>query len=240
MKWHWDNIKLIMGLLVVGSLFAFTNQRNATRELRVEDAISFGEGTQLFINYQVVNKLLIQKGKHVRNLQKDALDLSKLEYILNTNPLIQKAQVYLAVNGQLGVRIVQKKPIARVIADGSFYIDDTGKMMPLSDNYSARVIVVTGNVTEKAFDALHELVTYMRQDDFLNKHFVEIQVQANNELVLVTRTHQYEVIFGTVSNKEKKFRNYKAFYQKIKKEQALARYSTVNLEFNSQVVCTKK
>ncbi|NQY06805.1 MAG: hypothetical protein HRT68_11610 [Flavobacteriaceae bacterium] len=240
MKWNWDNIKLILSILVVFFLFAFANQRNGERQLITDESITFLNDENLFINHHVVNKLLIQKDKHVRNLKKDALALNELENDLNENPMIQKAQVYLAVNGELGVNIEQKKPIARVLANGSFYIDDRGKKMPLSDNFSARVILVTGNVTEKYFSEIRDLATYMQQDEFLNMHFDAIHVRSDGELELSTRTQQYKVLLGTAENIEKKFRNYKAFYQKAKKDKSLIRFNLVNLEFNNQVVCTKK
>lgn len=240
MKWRWDNIKLTLGAIGVLGLFAFANTRNSERQLIVDDSITFENDTELYINHQSVNKLLIQKNKHVRNLKKDALDLKELENILDENPMIKKAQVYLTVNGELGVSIKQRKPIARVLANGSFYIDDEGEKMPLSENYSARVILVTGNVTKKAYPIIKDLVTYISADDFLKKHFVTVQIKSNDELYLVTRSQQYKVHLGTISNIEKKFRNYKAFYVKATKDKILDQYNLVNLEFNNQVVCTKK
>ena len=240
MNWPWDNIKLVSGLIGVFGLFAFANSRNAARQLIVNESIEFENNTALLISHQAVNKLLIQKNKHVRNLKKDALDLKELENILDENPMIKKAQVYLTVNGELGVNIKQRKPIARVLAIGSLYIDDEGKMMPLSENFSARVILVTGNVTEKTFPIINELVTYINADDFLKKHFVSVQVEDHNELYLQTRSQDYKVHLGSVLDLEKKFRNYKAFYAKAIKDQIVTQYSLVNLEFKNQVVCTKK
>jgi len=41
-------------------------------------------------------------------------------------------------------------------------------------------------------------------------------------------------------NLDKKISNLKAFYQKAKKDKTLYKYSKVNLQFENQVVCTKK
>jgi cell division protein FtsQ len=39
---------------------------------------------------------------------------------------------------------------------------------------------------------------------------------------------------------DKKFENFKAFYQKAKMDNTLQSYKTVDLQFGSQVVATKK
>lgn len=240
MKLPWDNIKLILALILILGLVAFTNHRNGERDVVVNESIMFENEEDLFINHQSVNKLLIQKTKHVRNLHKDALVLNKLEDTLNKHPMIQNAEVYLSVNGKLGVKIKQKTPIARVMADESFYIDDRGNRMPLSENYSARVILVTGKVVEKNYSSIQDLASFMLADDFLKKHFVEMHFKNEDEVVLKTRSLAYKVNFGTIENIKKKFRNYKAFYLKLKKDNTLGNFKTVNLEFNNQVVCTKK
>ena len=44
---------------------------------------------------------------------------------------------------------------------------------------------------------------------------------------------------GTTKDLDKKMNNFKAFYQKAKKDKLLQTYKTVNLHFDRQVVCTK-
>ena len=51
---------------------------------------------------------------------------------------------------------------------------------------------------------------------------------------------EFEVIIGTPENLETKLKNLKAFYQKAKKDMMLDVYKSVNLQFDNQVVCTKK
>jgi cell division protein FtsQ len=50
----------------------------------------------------------------------------------------------------------------------------------------------------------------------------------------------FEVLVGTLYNLEIKLQNLKAFYQKAKKDKMLDVYKSVNLQFENQVVCTKK
>ena len=50
----------------------------------------------------------------------------------------------------------------------------------------------------------------------------------------------FEIVIGNLDKLDKKINNLKAFYQKAKKDKTLEKYSIVNLQFENQVVCTKK
>ena len=54
------------------------------------------------------------------------------------------------------------------------------------------------------------------------------------------RLLEFEVLVGTLENLDEKMKNLKAFYQKAKKDKVLDVYKSVNLQFESQVVCAKK
>src|SRR5690554_6937774 len=132
-------------LILVVFLYAFSSAKNMDRKVS-QPIIHFKGDNNLFLTHENVSKLLIQNKESVKNKSKETLDLNDLEAALNSNQMVKSAQVYLSVNGQLTVDIEQKKPIARVRTDASFYIDDEGSYMPLSSNYTARVPLVTGNI----------------------------------------------------------------------------------------------
>jgi cell division protein FtsQ len=70
----------------------------------------------------------------------------------------------------LKARVKQKTPIARVFnSNGSFYIDYKGGRMPLSDNFTARVPLVSGEINKKNNEKLAQ-VCRLIYDDFLKKH----------------------------------------------------------------------
>ena len=145
MKINWDYIKLGLLTLFVGFLFAFSSKRNAQRFL-VSKEVIFLEDDNHFISYPTVNKLLIQNNEEVTSIAKEILDLNEMEARLNNNPMISKAEVFVTVDGVLGAKIIQRKPIARVAASTPFYIDESGMEMPLSDEYAARVPIITGKI----------------------------------------------------------------------------------------------
>lgn len=239
MNLNWNNIKIVLVIVVALALFSFGSKRNSSRQVIVKESVEIDGGGNLFINHQVVNKLLIQNGKHVRNITKDALVLNSLEQLLTKNSLIQEAQVYIAVNGQLGVNVKQRNPVARVVASEDFYIDDRAKRMPLSKNHSARVILISGNVKENKFEKIADLIEIINQDGFLKKHIIGVHFLTSNQIELLVSGLKYKIHFGELNDMKIKLKNYKAFFQKSKKDKTLNDYKKVNLEFSKQVVCTK-
>ena len=239
MRINYNYIKIIGLLILVGGLFAFSNQRNKARKVE-ESNIKFLGENKLFITDATVSKLLIQNLRPVTEQPKDIIDLNALEIALNSNPMIKKAEVFMSINGELSAEIEQKRPIARVNTNASYYIDDEGSYMPLSSNYSARVPLVTGNIKKNKLETVFQFAKTVDEDEFLKKHVIEIRQNANATINFKIRKSDFTVHVGTLDNLEKKINNFKAFYQKATKDKILDTYNVVNLKFDKQVICTKK
>nr|WP_034041398.1 cell division protein FtsQ/DivIB [Wocania ichthyoenteri] len=238
MRVNWSYIKMIFLLGLVVFLFAFSLHRNEQRIL-TKPHVKFIGDNNLFITNETVSKLLIQNYRGVKNVTKETLVLNELENALKSNPMIKSAEVYVAVNGRLNAEIEQKTPIARVSTNASYYIDDEGFYMPLSNNYSARVPLVTGYVEKNNLKNVYKVASKVSQDGFLKKNVIEIHQSANKKIYLKLRQCKFLVQLGDVNFLNKKISNLKAFYQKNQKEKTLNNYSKVNLQFENQVVCSK-
>jgi cell division protein FtsQ len=204
-----------------------------------EPQVQFLGDNNLYVTEATVSKLLIQKQGGVKKASKEILDLNQLESALNSNPMIRSAEVYLTVNGALHADIVQKKPIARVSTNASFYIDEEGSYMPLSSNFSARVPIVTGFVRKEALSNVLQIAQKVYNDEFLKKYVIEIHQNEDNSIDLRLRQSSFIVHLGRLNQLNKKVNNLKVFYQKALKEKTLNNYSKINLQFDNQVVCTK-
>lgn len=239
MKINWGYIKVLFLLLVVGFLYAFSNLRNNNRMITESD-IQFTGSDNLFITHENVSKLLIQNESPLQNTPKEIIDLNQLESALNSNPMVKKAEVFVSINGKLSAQVEQKRPIARVYTNASYYIDDEGLYMPLSNNYSARVPLVTGVVYKNKLQKVYKIAKSIDDDMFLKEHVIEIHQDDKQNIVLKLRAYDFEVHLGSLNQLEKKINNLKAFYQKAIKDKTINSYSSVNLRFDSQVICTKK
>lgn len=232
-----NNIKGIIVLAVVSIFFAFSSSQNHAKPIS-EVEVSFIGDNNLFISKTKVDKLLIQNNDYIKCVSKDILDLKALENKLSSHDMIENSEVYISINGILKIDIKQRNPYARVISDSSFYIDNNGTKMPLSDNYSARVLLVHGLNDESKIDYVFKLIKTIRDDEFLNLNVTDILIN-KSDISLRVRNCNFEVLVGDLNNLETKIKNFKAFYQKAYRDKILNNYKKVNLQFNNQIVCTK-
>lgn len=236
---NWTNIRLILMFGVVIVLFSFTSHRNGERKLKKSTVVFVGENA-IFVKPETVNKLLIENKRDASSIKKEGLDLNKIEKVLNTQEMIEKSDVFVSIDGVLKAVVKQKTPIARIMnGNESFYIDYEGGKMPLSDNFTARVPLVSGNLNKENNEELAILFRMIYDDAFLKKNIIGIEIMPNGSLKMLNRNFNYEIDFGRTINVERKFNNYKAFFQKAALDSSLYKYSKIDLRFTEQVVCTK-
>jgi len=238
MQINWNYIKIIALLIVVTGLYAFSNVRSQARNVTEID-IEFVGDQNLYITEAMVNKLLIQNYGPLTNVPKEKLVLNTIEKVIEANDMVKSAQVYLTINGRLTSKIFQRQPIGRVEGSSKFYLDEDGTSMPFSELHSARVPIITGEITGKSLDDVFEILKYINQDDFLRKNVIGIHIASEERYQLKFRVEDFIVNLGNVEDLEEKFKNFKAFYVKAMKDRSLKEYAVVSLEFNNQVVCTK-
>jgi len=239
-KLNWNNIRLILMLVAVVLLYAFSLEKNNNRAI-TELEINFLGDSRLFITEEMVNKLLIEKIGQDRTIVKDELILKSLEGVLTKNQTIESAEVFVTINGKLNAEVKQKTPVARIYdRSSSFYIDYHGTKMPLSDNFSVRVPLVSGRFSDDNKTELTQLFRHIYDDEFLKKNIISIEVKEDQDIILKNRNYNYDILFGKPTGIERKFSNYKAFFQKASQDTLIGMYSQINLKFTKQVVCTKK
>lgn len=193
------------------------------------------------------------------------ISIPNIEKTLNTHPAIENAEVAGDVNGEIRIDITQRTPVCRVInLDGeSYYIDSQSKLMPLNENYSARVIIVNGFITEpyarryqysvneikankifsqvSVLDDVLDVVSYINADTTLHSLIHQVYVNEEKELELFPAIGNHKIIFGGTDHLAEKFNKLKLFYtQGLNKSDSWTKYSTINLKYKNLVVCTKK
>ena len=133
-------LKYLVFLLLtasLGFLYSFSSGRNLQKKVKDVKIEFSGENTN-FLTISMVDKLLIQNTKTVRNLRKSVIDLYGLEDQVNKHPYVAESSVFLDINGTIKTIVKQRAPIARVLhEDTSYYIDKQGVKIPLSpDSFS--------------------------------------------------------------------------------------------------------
>jgi cell division protein FtsQ len=177
------------------------------------------------------------------------IDLRGIEEDLEKDPWIKNAELFFDNRQVLQVRISEREPVARVftIMGNSFYLDSSGKVLPLSERQSARVPVFTGfpfgKKLSKPDSALLKdviaLSNYIVRDSFWNAQVGQVDIVANEfELVPVIGNHI--VRFGSVSDMDKKFKKLFSFYKNVSANVGFDKYETINLAYDGQVVATRR
>jgi cell division protein FtsQ len=188
----------------------------------------------------MVNNLLIQYSGDPLKIKKEKVDLNTLETVLDDHEMIEKAEVFSTIDGSLNAHIKQKTPIIRYVSDNAkYYLDSKGDRIPLSENFSARVPIVVGDIDVGKKKGCMTLFNEIANDDFLKKSITGISISTSGGIVMTNRDYDFKILFGSPVNVAKKLKNYKAFYKHAIKDTLIKNYKSVNLIFTDQVVCKK-
>lgn len=243
---------VLLGGLVVSLAFVQHEQKSVSCT-EIDITIS-PEKDNFFVDRTMVISILTNEGKETDLIGKPVgrLDVSALELKLERNPFIYNAEVYADINGDLKVDVYQRRPVMRVMLnDGTgYYIDNRGLKMPLSELYTAHIVVATGNITENygtndslrtdITRELYTLASFLDKDEFWQAQVEQVYVNEKNDLILVPKIGDHTIVLGTTEGIEEKMNRLMMFYTEALNKMGWNDYSTINLKYEGQIVCTKK
>lgn len=171
-----------------------------------------------------------------------AINTDKIEKELMKNEMIAKVEVYKTPSNKVKLAVVQKIPIMRVIGTyGSFYIDNLGTVMPVSYRYTALLPVASGYVEKDfAMNELYKFALFLHGNDFWNSQIEQIYIHSDKEVELIPRVGNHRIVLGAFDGFEEKLANLQLFYDQVIPKMGWNKYSTINLKYKNQIVCTKK
>lgn len=256
-------VLLVAGL---GTVFAFV-QKQEDELLCSKVNITIDRNPlqeNFFVAEDDIRALIAQRFGQVENTPLKNVDVNYLERLMYTNPWVQRAEVYLIINGVVDIEIEQRQPILRIINQQgeSYYMDSNGMLMLWSPDFTPRLLVVSGNIKESyddwsqarmdelinndtlktrtLLDDFYKMAQFILADEFWSAHVEQIYLNNYGEMELVPKVGDHKIIFGNSGEMEEKFWKLKTFYTEGLNYTGWDRYDTLNLKFNNQVVCTKK
>jgi cell division protein FtsQ len=210
-------------------------------------------GNQFFIEKHEVDEILETQNGKLEGKRIHNINIQALEDRLKANPFILSAKVYGDMDGVLHAEIEQRVPILRIFntSGQDFYVDEKGLKIPLSDHFTARVLVANGSINEIFTGKIDTLSTpmgknvfavadFISRDTLWNEQIVQLFVARNYDIELVPRLGNQKIILGDTDNLKDKFRNLYLFYKKALPKVGWDTYSTINLSFKGQIVCEKR
>ena len=109
-----------------------------------------------FVTKDEILKTLQKKGIKLIGQPIDSIRETYIEKYLSNISFIKKADIYVSVKGTVKIDITQRIPILRIInnRNQNFYLDNYGNYIPLSRNYTAHVITITGHFSKPTSSSL--------------------------------------------------------------------------------------
>ena len=241
------NVGIVLFLVVS---IAFAEWRKSTLVCtQISLQISNQDGNK-FIDLQDVNDLVSDFGtRPVVGGKLIHTSLKTIEVAVKNNNFVERVGVAKNHAGVLKIHVSQTVPIARVFTkDSSFYLTRTGAVIPLSNKYTSRVLLVRGlggknflKGMENKDSKIHEFLSffdYIDKDDFLRKQVAEVHVKEDGDITIFPQVTKQIIEFGEPIRIVDKFERLKIFYKKVLPEKGWNHYDRVNLKYKNQIICS--
>lgn len=247
---------LIIALLVV----AQTSQDNKTVEkpnvsISVVDENAFLTETELLDRLGRLN--LYYSNQLFKNLNTTAIE----EHIRKMHE-VEHVEVYKQLGGNWGIRLKVRQPYARVFNQygESYYIDSKGATMNPSPNFTARVLVFSGKIPDKAdsltvkdieansalkaksnLDEIYHIAKVVHESPFLTAQIAQIHRDKWGDYILTPRVGAQRIVLGPAPSErdvKEKLKKLQTFYKEGLPYVGWNKYKTINLKYRNQIVCT--
>lgn len=239
---------LSLGLMtyIVYAMFFLSGPDEEERCTAVELTVEKDNGSSMFVDAGDIEKILKNANVYPKGMLMKDVDTEKIEETIRGNEFISKVECYKSSNGKLCVNVEQRVPVVFVIPDGKdgYFVDAQGKIIP-NRNSATNLVVASGNIDEKyASKELAEFGQFLQTDEFWNNQIEQIYVTKDRKgkrvVEIVPRVGDQIVYLGTLENYQKKLRKLRTFYDKAVGTVGWEKYARVNLEYDNQIICTKR
>ncbi len=217
-------------------------------------SIRGAQGGSLFSSKEQIAKLLKEaSGGAVKGQRKIGFNLPRIEDLLEQSSWVYNAELYFDNKDILRVNVTERKPLARIFTGNgsSFYIDEAGKQIPLSDKISLDVPVFTGYPNPKIMNAVDSALlehmiaaaSFISSDSFWVSQVSQIDIHKcgagcwNMEMIPVVGNHRVDL--GDGSDIASKFHRLYLFYDQVLKRTGFDKYKRVDVQYNGQVIGIK-
>ncbi|AHF18057.1 hypothetical protein NIASO_19600 [Niabella soli DSM 19437] len=247
----WLGVGIIMFTIVAAAMRVQDDSVCAGYDINIKGA---GGGGSLFTSEAQIIKLL-KEAAHgdIKGERKSGFNLPGIEDLLEQSSWVYNAELYFDNKDILRVNVTERRPLARVFTAGgqSFYIDEAGKQIPLSDKVSLDVPVFTGypnNKIMKASDSslLENMIaaaSFINNDSFWVAQVSQIDIHPDGkdrwDMQMIPVVGNHRVDLGDGSEIASKFHRLYLFYDQVLKRTGFDKYKTVEVQYNGQVVGVK-
>ncbi|MEM8528421.1 MAG: cell division protein FtsQ [Bacteroidota bacterium] len=246
----WAAVLLIMVMLVSSAVNKRQETRSA-REMEINIETETAADSSLITKLEIEELLQTSFNYSILDSELKRIDVQRAERVLEKNPFVKNADVFIDNRGKININVEQRKPVLRVMdSEGrSYYLDASGNYMPLSTHYTARVLVLTGyirphepnfiNDPRNMLKNLFDLTTILRKDEFFNHMIEQVHVAQNGDILFIPKLGKQQILFGKYLNIDAKLQRLKIFYNEAMPQAGWTKYKQIDIRFKNQIVCKK-
>ncbi len=230
---------LLAVVYIFATLYIFTAKNKDVICQNIE--MTFIDNNKInLINTNEIEKFLKDKNLYPVGKPLGEIQTEKIESALKTSEMINRAECYTTPSGTIYLKIKQRTPKFRVLANESYYIDTERKRIKTSPDYTAYLPVVSGNVSfEMAEGELFDFITYLEKNSFWNAQIEQIYIRPDKKVELVPRVGDSIILLGTLDNYQSKLEKLKKLYINCFNTIGWNRYKMIDLQYKGQIVCTR-
>ena len=206
----------------------------------VEIVISDNEMQALSV--ESIEKQLKLRGLDPKGKEMDKIVSGEIEKMLLESSIVKDCQCYKTHKNYIGIHISCKQPIIHVFdqAGGEYYLDSNGAVIRSVQN-AIYLPVASGDIkSEETREGLVKIALFLQKERFWREQVEQIHVTPKQEIVLVPRIGNHIIEIGKADNLEKKLAKLREFYKEGLNKVGWNKYNKINIEFDKQVICTKK
>ncbi|MFN8260888.1 MAG: hypothetical protein U0X41_08160 [Chitinophagales bacterium] len=223
--------------------------RDESRVQKIKIGVDEWNGNFFVSKKQVLD--LIEAQFEVKGRVLSGKDLERIEKAISVIPQVMHSNAYTDDKGNLNIKIEQRKPLCRVynLQGATFYMDENGVKFPVTDNFAAKVPVVTGNITEACdttvpvssveLKRIFNIVRMVNKNKVWQAMIGQYNVAEKAQVELIPRFGNGTVIFGDDRNMESKMKRLDIFYFDVLRKVGWDYYRVINIMYKNQVVCLK-
>lgn len=244
-------VRVLAAMILLLSLFGFANSKQGNMRVQKTEIYVEQEYDNYFIDEKDVHGLMTANGVElVDDKAFKKLDFKTLEKRIKDNLFVEDVEVYRDVKGMMYVKVKQRKPIARIARTWAtdFYLDAKGNLFPLSEKFTARVIIVDGPFVNKLLSKgfkkeesnkpYLEFIKRVEEDAFLSAQIHQISIDPLGRINMYQQVGGQVIEFGYPDeHMDKKFNKLKVYYDRILPTKGWNAYRRVNLNFENQIIC---
>ena len=243
-------IKLLGVIILSFTMIAFVEKKQGDKLCRDISIAVHDNGTNYFLDKEEIYRLITNDDQDILvGTLYENIDLKSIERRILSNEYVKTAEAYTNLRGQVFIDVTLNIPIARFMLNGKkdFYICENGRIMPVSDKYTSRVLLLSGeslnhipegNIRiDTSYAELFELMKYIHNDEFWKAQIAQVNIDRGGYVTLYPQVTKQYIEFGKPVDIKNKFLKLRVFYKKILPIKGWNHYTKVNIEFKDQIVC---